>query len=231
MGYMTLKTNTAMKRFAITILFCIAYNACYTQDVIYKRDGTTIEAKVIEIDNHVVKYKKFGQQDGPIRNISKDQLNKIVYKDGSTDDYSGEESKNLSTANDSTTYTKTSTINDLDYQIQKAKSLKKVGTALSIPAALLLMAGGGMFVFSYSAGNGNETSAQNLRTIGIVCFSASVPFIISSTVVYSIGRSNLYELEKRRKAEVGLLLAPCPTLNGSGWSCIQVPSIGFSIKF
>ncbi len=51
-------------------------------DIIFKSDGTEIKAIVIEITADKVKYKKYNQPDGPIRNISKSNLLLIKYKDG-----------------------------------------------------------------------------------------------------------------------------------------------------
>lgn len=55
----------------------------FSQDVIMKRDGTKIDANVIEITSTTIKYKNFDQPDGPIRNIAINDVEEIIYNDGS----------------------------------------------------------------------------------------------------------------------------------------------------
>jgi len=57
------------------------------QDLIHKKDGTIIQSKVLEITVSVIKYKKFTNQEGPTYEISKTDVSKIVYPDGSVDDF------------------------------------------------------------------------------------------------------------------------------------------------
>jgi len=57
------------------------------QDIIYKTDGTEINAKVIEIDESTIKYKNFDQQEGPIRSISKSTVFLIKYKEGTVEKF------------------------------------------------------------------------------------------------------------------------------------------------
>jgi len=52
------------------------------QDVIYKKDGSEIKAKVVEIEQANIKYKKFEQLDGPLRNLDKAVIFMIIYEDG-----------------------------------------------------------------------------------------------------------------------------------------------------
>ncbi|MDO4161273.1 MAG: hypothetical protein Q4D41_12550 [Prevotellaceae bacterium] len=58
------------------------------QDVIVKRDGSTILSKVMEIGTSEVKYKKWSNQDGPLYAISKTELLSINYQNGEKDDFS-----------------------------------------------------------------------------------------------------------------------------------------------
>lgn len=59
----------------------------FAQDVIYKKDSTSIQAKVSEITETVIKYKKFTNPNGPSYEVSKSEIVKIVYPDGSVDDF------------------------------------------------------------------------------------------------------------------------------------------------
>lgn len=70
-----------MKRILFLFLtFCAA--TINAQDVIVKRDGSTILSKVTEIGLNEVKYKKFSNQTGPIYSILKSDILSINYENG-----------------------------------------------------------------------------------------------------------------------------------------------------
>jgi len=71
-----------MKRKILIIIFIFIYNFSNAQDIIYKNDGTEIKAKIIELTTDAIKYKKFEQLDGPLRNISLTDVYMIIYADG-----------------------------------------------------------------------------------------------------------------------------------------------------
>lgn len=73
-----------------TICFLIALLAtkAFPQDVIVKKDGTTILSKVIEItDYSKVKYKKWTNQEGPLYTIAIDDILSINYENGEKEDF------------------------------------------------------------------------------------------------------------------------------------------------
>lgn len=59
----------------------LPFNAL-AQDIIYKEDGGQIKASVKEIGLNVIKYKRYQQPDGPLRNIPKYKVYMIKYEDG-----------------------------------------------------------------------------------------------------------------------------------------------------
>lgn len=59
------------------------------QDVIVKKDGSTILSKVLEINNSDIKYKKYSIINGPTYTISKSEILAINYENGDKDDFSG----------------------------------------------------------------------------------------------------------------------------------------------
>lgn len=65
----------------IFLLFFIALRG-YAQDIIYKQDGTSIKAKVIEIGSGEIKYKKFDNLEGPNYTLEKKEIILIVYANG-----------------------------------------------------------------------------------------------------------------------------------------------------
>lgn len=79
-----LATAAAMLAFS-TIALC--------QDVITKTDGSSLQVKVTDIEDAVIKYKKFDNQEGPTYSINKKDVVTIAYKNGSVDKFSEEEAK------------------------------------------------------------------------------------------------------------------------------------------
>lgn len=58
---------------------------CFAQDVIVKKDGSTILSKVLEVNINDVKYKKFSNLNGPTYTIGKAELTSINYENGDLD--------------------------------------------------------------------------------------------------------------------------------------------------
>jgi len=77
-----------MKTYQVLFILFILPYSLFAQDVIVKKDGTKIEAKVIEITPTMVRYRNFTQPEGPDRSISTSSLKEIVYEDGQFDDFS-----------------------------------------------------------------------------------------------------------------------------------------------
>ena len=71
---------------SIIALFCCAI-AAQAQDVIVKRDGSTILTKVLEVNQSDIKYKKFSNQNGPTYTINKSEVMSINYEGGDKDTF------------------------------------------------------------------------------------------------------------------------------------------------
>lgn len=65
----------------------------HAQDKIYRKHGDVIEAKVKEVQDNSVLYKRFDNPDGPDYVISKREIKKIVYQGGQTDEFSDNNTK------------------------------------------------------------------------------------------------------------------------------------------
>lgn len=76
-----------MKQLLI-LLFLLCSIGVSAQDVIVKKDGTTILSKVLEVGQSVIKYKKHENPDGPTYTISKSELQAINYQNGAKDTFS-----------------------------------------------------------------------------------------------------------------------------------------------
>lgn len=74
----------------LLLLFLLLCSACVVraQDVIVKKDGSTILSKVLEVGENEVKYKRFDNLNGPTYTISKSELQAINYQNGAKDTFS-----------------------------------------------------------------------------------------------------------------------------------------------
>jgi len=79
-----------MKNFLFLMLFIASALSASAQDVIVKKDGSTILSKVIEIGTTEVKYKKWNNQNGPNYTIAKSDVQAINYENGEKETF-GEE--------------------------------------------------------------------------------------------------------------------------------------------
>ncbi|MBP5135637.1 MAG: hypothetical protein ILP24_07775 [Paludibacteraceae bacterium] len=68
----------------LLLLFVLFYASLMTmaQDVIVKKDGSTIQSKVLEINGTEIKYKKWSNLEGPLYNINKNEIYSINYQNG-----------------------------------------------------------------------------------------------------------------------------------------------------
>lgn len=66
------------------------------QDVIVKKDGSTILSKVLEVNTSDIKYKKFSNQNGPTYTINKSEILAINYENGDKDEFSNVPATNTS---------------------------------------------------------------------------------------------------------------------------------------
>ncbi len=55
------------------------------QDIIIRKDGTEVQAKVLEVNPKEIKYKRFDNQEGPVYSEEKNRIRKIKYKNGTED--------------------------------------------------------------------------------------------------------------------------------------------------
>lgn len=72
------------------LAFCLLCWAGTTlaQDVILKKDNTTVLSKVIEVTGTEIKYKKWSNQDGPTYSINRSEVTSINYQNGDVDKFS-----------------------------------------------------------------------------------------------------------------------------------------------
>lgn len=103
-------------------IFTLMSFTIYAQDIIYKNDKTQIKSKIIEVEENVVKYKKFEFLDGPTYTIKKSDIFMIAYKNGEKELFDDEKpvAKNTSKPE-----TNANTNSKTNIKIKPKQSLKK----------------------------------------------------------------------------------------------------------
>lgn len=86
-------------RFYLIILVLIFSTSIVAQDVIVKKDGSTILSKVIEVNSTEIKFKKSSNPEGPIYTVCKTELLSINYENGTIDRFENCETNSQSNNN------------------------------------------------------------------------------------------------------------------------------------
>jgi len=66
----------------LTLILGLCFIKSYSQDKLFKPDGTKLEVKVLEVTQTEIKYKKWSNQDGPTYTITKNEVMMILYQNG-----------------------------------------------------------------------------------------------------------------------------------------------------
>ena len=77
-----------MKTIFFLSIFILTTLISFSQDVIYKKDKTKVDAKVLEVGTSEIKYKSTANPDGPIYSINKSDVILIAYQNGTFDSFS-----------------------------------------------------------------------------------------------------------------------------------------------
>lgn len=73
------------KRYFVIMIFILLATDFFSQDIIVKKDGDEIKAKVTEVSISEIKYKKHESPNGPIYTILKNDVFMIKYENGTKD--------------------------------------------------------------------------------------------------------------------------------------------------
>ena len=71
-----------MKKFFLLIVAAVSAVGMYAQDIIVTRDAKRVEAKILEVSSSEIKYKEFNNQDGPTFVLTTNEINTIIYQNG-----------------------------------------------------------------------------------------------------------------------------------------------------
>lgn len=87
-----------MKQILFFITFLVS-SASFAQDVIVKKDGSTILSKVLKVGASEIEYKKWSNQEGPTYSIAIADLLSVNYQNGDKEDFSNVLSRKTSSVN------------------------------------------------------------------------------------------------------------------------------------
>jgi len=76
-----------IKTLFIAITCLLSFSFAQAQDEIHKKNGDVLEVKVTEVGTKLISYQKANNPDGPVYKIEKDHISKIVYANGSEDNF------------------------------------------------------------------------------------------------------------------------------------------------
>jgi hypothetical protein len=79
-----------MKKLVFVLVAAFSTVFSFSQDVITKSNGEEIKAKVLEVSQTEIKYKKFDNLNGPTFSISKNDVFMVKYENGSKDVFNTE---------------------------------------------------------------------------------------------------------------------------------------------
>lgn len=82
-----------MKKLVVTLFVAMIAIVAQAQDVIVKKDGSTILSSVIEVSDTQVKYKKHSNPKGPTYSVNVSELISINYQNGDKDTFNTPEPK------------------------------------------------------------------------------------------------------------------------------------------
>lgn len=88
-----------MKHFLISFL-TLAAGSAFAQDTLYTISGQKIPAKVIEINQNEIKYKKANNIDGPTYVVDKTDVALIEYKNGTKELYGNGQTTDINSNNE-----------------------------------------------------------------------------------------------------------------------------------
>lgn len=154
----------------LLLLLCSA--VANAQDVIVKKDGSTILSKVLEIGQEEIKYKKYDNLDGPTYTIQKSELQAINYQNGAKDMFSApvrEENRYLpNNQNDGTQQYNDRALLALDAQsnqpkYKKLKNMAWIGGGIATAIGII-----GLAAAQSDPCEGDSNSYDTKLAVGIV---------------------------------------------------------------
>lgn len=80
-----------MKRLIPFLLIIFCANTIFAQDIIVTKKSEKIEARITDVEQDCIKYKKFNYQEGPTYTIKKSEIASVIYQNGDVETFSEEQ--------------------------------------------------------------------------------------------------------------------------------------------
>jgi len=163
------------KYLLMLLLWTLSFGVMMAQDVIVKKDGSTIIAKVEEIGSSEIKYKKWSNLEGPTYSVSRSDIASINYQNGEVERFS-----DVTTVNTNTNDQPIHVGGKMAVLPQKKKCLLTLnGNKLSENEIKSLL--GNDAYEEYLSGNRLWRASRPFEIITFVCI---VPTVVGLTVGY-----------------------------------------------
>lgn len=193
-----------MKQFFIYVLvWCLASLTVSAQDVIVKKDGSTILSKVTEIGTTDVKYKKWSNIEGPLYTIAKANVLSINYENGEVETFSEEviPSQEQSFTNAFSTQI---TENTTKIEIAKLESSSRTWMIVGETIGVVTLLGGIALAVTVDETFGYVIGGTGL-VVGLVCagISGTKQRAVNTIKTSHIAKHN-FDLGGRRNLAVGV---------------------------
>ena len=227
-----------MKR--ILFLFCaIMFSvAMWADDIIFLKNGDEIRSKINKIGTSVVEYRKVSNLEGPVYEINKGEISKIVYSNGEEDifklssnnqiiDYDGEkliafEGKVITDSE----YLQLAEKNcAIAYKLfKKGKVQKQIGTAFIVTGCTATAAG---IACLFSLPNACSCSYDAVYTAGVVGVLAGPVFLATGIPLFCVGKLNKRQSYEAYNESFNPKTADAPELNLNFYG----NSLGLALRF
>ena len=76
-----------MKQIIFIVLLWMSCTFIFAQDIIVTKQSEKIEAKITDVEQDCIKYKKFNYQEGPTYTIKKSEIASIIYQNGDVETF------------------------------------------------------------------------------------------------------------------------------------------------
>ncbi|MDE6634573.1 MAG: hypothetical protein K2J96_04905, partial [Bacteroidaceae bacterium] len=114
-----------MKRLLFSLVALALTSICFAQDVLVKKDGGTILAKILRITETEVEYKNYDNPDGPTRVINISSLLRINYQNGQSETFAAGTSDDIVTKETATKFSNDQNLLQMYRLSQQPKMLKR----------------------------------------------------------------------------------------------------------
>lgn len=238
-----------MKRVVSLFVFLLGgLVASQAQDLIATKRGENIQARILEISTTEVKYKRYGNLDGPIFIINKSEVEMVCFENGEIDIFEAEPAL-LNTDSDiyvGMKYRELKEIYDRHYYVPEIGDTYSRGWAgvasLFIPGLGQCVCGEwgrGASIFASYIGLGGlteffvKTESEALYPLAVVTMTGTIALgvwsIIDAVQVAQVKNMYYQDLRKMRTS-VSIMMEPCLTYTPTSSPGGCQPAAGLALK-